>query len=436
MLCLSKSFNRNVEYSDQSLSMGYTTKAIQGISLSTMVKIGMTVLSAAKLMILARIISQYDFGLFAFVLVAIGIVESITETGINATIIQSSNSVKYFLDTAWVISIVRGLLISIFMIFLGFGMEMFYDIPQLLTLVGIASFVPLIKGFINPAVVTLHKEMSFVKDSVYRLSLLVVEVMTSVTLGLLLRSVYALVFGLLISALFEVALTFWMFEDRPRFVYLKSRAQEIFENMRGLNIMAILGYVVENMDSLIIGKVTSTSALGVYQSSYGLTHRFNLHLAKSVAHGTFPVYAKIQQDQVRLRRAFFRTLALSMIGFTLIGLPFYLFPRWTVLFFLGENWLEVVTLVRPLIIAGLLQSVVNLASPVFMARKSYFWLNANLFFTALCMLISISILGSHYGLGGAVHGVVLARAISVPIVLFGIFRVLYTTTQKPRRWQT
>lgn len=436
MLCLSKTFNRKVEYSDQSLSMGYTSKAIQGVSLSTLVKIGMTVLSAIKLMILARIISTYDFGLFAFVAVAIGIVESVTETGINATIIQSSKSVNYFLDTAWVISIIRGLLISIFMIFLGFGMEIFYDSPQLLTLVGIASFVPLIKGFINPAVVTLHKEMLFVKDSVYRLSLLVVEVVASVTLGLLLRSVYALVFGLLISAVFEVALTFWMFKDRPRFIYLKSRAQEIFENMRGLNIMAVLGYVVENMDSLIIGKVTSTSALGVYQNSYGLTHRFNLHLAKSVTHGTFPVYAKIQQEQLRLRRAFFRTLAISMTGFALISLPFYLFPHWTIVFFLGENWLEAVTLVRPLIIAGLLQSIVSISSPVFMARKSYFWFNANLFVTAVCMLVFVTILGRQYGLGGAVNGVLIARAISLPIVLIGIFRVLYSSPQKPRRWQS
>jgi lipopolysaccharide exporter len=416
--------------------MGYTSKAIQGISLSTLVKVGMTILSAVKLMILARIISKYDYGLFAFVAVAIGIVESITETGINATIIQSSKSVNYFLDTAWVISIVRGLLISIFMIFLGFGMEIFYDSPQLLTLVGVASFIPLIRGFINPAVITLHKDLSFMQDSVYRLSLLVVEVVASVSLGLLLRSVYALVFGLLISAVFEVALTFWMFKDRPRFIYLKSRAQEIFDNMRGLNIMAVLAYVVENMDSLIIGKVTSTSALGVYQNSYGLTHRFNLHLAKSVTHGTFPVYAKIQQDQVRLRRAFFRTLLISMVGFTLIGLPFYLFPRWTILFFLGENWIEAVTLVRPLIIAGLLQSVVNISSAAFMARRSYFWLNANLFVTALCMLTFIPTLGGQYGLGGAVHGVLLARAISLPIVLFGIFRVLYATTQQPRRWQS
>lgn len=407
--------------------MGYTNKAIQGVSSNSVVKVLMTVIAALKMMILARMLSQYDFGLFALVMVAIGIVESMTETGVNATIIQSSKSVSYFTNTAWVISIIRGLIISIVMIIMGFGMRLFYDSPQLFILVGIASLVPLIKGFINPFIVTLQKDMLFFRDSLYRLSLLIVEAAATISLAFLMRSVYALIFGLIIAAVFEVILTFIMFKERPRFIYMKSRAQEIFENMRGLNAMAILAYIVENVDSIVVGKVTSTSTLGVYQNSYGLTHRLNLQLAKSVTHGTFPVYARIQGDHGRLRRALFRTLGISMLGFTLLGLPFFLFPEFTIRFFLGENWLEAIPLVRPLMLAGLVQSVVSICSAFFMARKSFSWLNINLLSTITLMLILIPWLSAQSGLVGAVLAVLLARIVSLPFVLIGVHQMLQQT---------
>src|SRR5687767_6666961 len=256
--------------------MGYTKNAVQGVGWNGAVKVATILLSAAKIMVLARILTQADFGLFALVAVAIGIVESLTETGVNPTIIQSNKSINYFLDTAWVISIVRGLIVSIVMILMGFGMSYFYNSPQLFVLVGVASLIPLIRGFINPAIVSLQKDLRFFRDSVYRLSLLVVEVSSAILFGFLFRSVYALIFGLIASAIFEVLLTFLMFKEKPRLQYLKSRAHEIFHNMKGLNISSILGYVVENVDSLIVGKVIGTSGLGIYQNSYGFTHKLNL----------------------------------------------------------------------------------------------------------------------------------------------------------------
>ncbi len=374
---------------------------------------------------LARILSQADFGLFALVAIAIGIVESLTETGVNPTIIQSSKSINYFLDTAWVISIVRGMIISILMILMGFGMSLFYNIPQLFILVGVASLIPCIRGFINPAIVSLQKDLRFFRDSVYRLSLLVVEVSSAVLFGFLLRSVYAIIFGLISSAVFEVILTFLMFKTRPQLHYLRSRAQEIFHNMKGLNISSILGYVVENVDSVIVGKVIGTQGLGVYQNSYGFTHKLNLELAKSVQHGTFPVYTKITDDQQRLKRAYLKTIQVSLSSFVLIALPFFFFPRVTILILLGEKWLAAVPLIKPLLVAGIIQSAASISSSLLVARRAYFWLNSNLLITAVLMIGLVSMLGMQYGLIGAVYGVLISRLIALPASLYGVYQTLH-----------
>jgi len=408
--------------------MGYTKHAIRGAGWNGALQIATTLLSALKIVILARILSPNDFGLFALVAVTIGIVESFTETGINPTIIQSPKSITYFLDTAWVISIVRGLIISICMMTAGFAMQFIYDSQQLFVLVGVASLIPLIKGFINPAIITLQKDLRFFRDSFYRLLVLVVEVVSTISLALLLNSVFAMVFGLVISAIFEVIITWAMFSIRPRFAYISSRAKEIFDNMKGLNVLSILGYASENVDNLIVGKVVGTAGLGIYQNSYGFTHKLNLQLAKSVQIGTFPVYARISDDLQRLKRAYLKTVLTSLGTFILIAIPFFLFPRETVLLLLGNQWLEAVPLIRPLLLAGLLQSVVAMSSSLLVARRAYFWLNANLFITTTTMIVLVVILGSQYGLIGAVMGVVIARALALPASLFGVYKTLTTKT--------
>src|SRR5258708_5364169 len=110
--------------------MGYTRKALHGVGWNSVLKILSAFVTAVKIFALARLLTPTDFGLFSLVAIAIGLIEATTETGINTTIVQSAKSVHYFLDTAWVIAIFRGLVISIVMIGLGFFMQQFYQEQQ------------------------------------------------------------------------------------------------------------------------------------------------------------------------------------------------------------------------------------------------------------------------------------------------------------------
>jgi len=408
--------------------MGYSKRAYQGIGWNSVVKILMTLMGAGKIFLLARLLAPADFGVFALVVVALGLVESATETGINATIVQSKRSVSYFLDTAWVISIARGLVISLAMVSMGYVMQFVYHDQQLFFLIGFASLVPFIRGFINPAIVSLQKNLQFFRDSLYRFVLLAVEVVASVIFCFIFRSVTGLVVGLIFAALFEVLITFLFFSEKPRFHYLKSRAEEIFRNTKGLSISAVLGYIVENIDDIIIGKVVGTSGLGMYHNAYAVSHKLNHQFAKSVQHGTFPVYAKILKEEnlekSRLARAFWKTLGVSMGFFILVAVPFFLFPELSIRILLGEKWLEAASVLRVLIIAGIIQSVVSISTALLIARKQYAWLNANLLVNAVVMIPLIIFLGQRYGLQGAAFALLLSRIVSLPITLIGVKRAL------------
>jgi lipopolysaccharide exporter len=404
--------------------MGYSKHAFLGSSWNSLVKVLTIFVTAAKYFLLYRLLTPHDFGLAQYVIIAIGILESFTETGINTTIVQSKKSITYFLDTAWVISILRGLLISILMILSGFWMRNFFHEDGILLLATVASFSPLIKGFINPAVVTLYKDLRFFRNSVYLFSLVFVDAVAAITFAFLFRSVFIFVYAMIVSALFEVVISFLFFTDIPRFNFLKSRAQEIFANARGLNLSAILSYLNENIDNLLVGKVVGTTGLGIYSNGYSLSHKFTLQFAKSVQYGTFPIFVKISDEKKRLQRAFWKSSLVSLGIFAIVSIPFMLFPAFVVQIFAGDQWGAVVPILRPLVVASLIQSFVAMSTALFTATKNYTWLNGMMFINFVSLVALVVILGSQYGLQGSVWGVLLSRAIVLPFALLGIWSIL------------
>ncbi|PIR65184.1 MAG: hypothetical protein COU63_00800 [Candidatus Pacebacteria bacterium CG10_big_fil_rev_8_21_14_0_10_36_11] len=402
--------------------VNYTQKTLAGFSWQTLYKGLLVGVAMIKMYILARLLNPEAFGLFSLTAITLGITESLTQTGINVTILQSKQSVKYFLDTAWVIAIIRGFAIGSIMLLMGLFMQGYYHEPKLLGLITVAALVPVIKGFINPYIVTLHKEMQFFQDSVYRFSLVLVESLAAVILGMLTHSVWSLVWALVISAIYEVIISFIFFQLKPKFAYIPSKGKTILNNAKWLSISTVLNYLNENADDFVLGKIFGTHALGIYHNAYAMSHKANYDFSKSAHHSTLPAFAQLADSPMRLHRAFLRSLFALVAFISFASLPLILFPKFFVTFVLGNQWLEVIPLVRPLVFAGILQSVSNLSYALFLARKQYKILNFHLMTTLSIMFILIIWWGNSYQLLGGVYGILVARFIGLPLILVGILR--------------
>ncbi len=400
--------------------MSYTQKTLVGFSWQTIYKAILVGIAMIKMYFLARLLDPQAFGLFSLTAITLGITESLTQTGINVTILQSKQSVKSFIDTAWVVAIIRGFVIGIIMLLMGLFMQNFYQEPQLLILIAVAALVPIIKGFINPYIVILHKEMRFFQDSLYRFSLIFVESLAAVILGFLTHSVWSLVFALIIGAIYEVVISFIFFKLKPKFNYLPSKGKIILNNAKWLSLSTVFNYLNENVDDFILGKIFGTHALGIYHNSYALSHKANYDFSKSVHHSTLPAFTRLTDSSLRLQRAFYRSMLALIALISFASLPLIIFPGFFVKLILGSQWLEVIPLVRPLIFAGIVQSISNQSYALFLARKQYKILNLHLFSSLVLMIILLIWWGNSYQLLGAVYGILVSRLIALPLILVGI----------------
>jgi lipopolysaccharide exporter len=399
-------------------AMGYLKNTISGFSWQTVLRLISMVTVLVKTMFIARILSPNDYGLFALIAIALGLVEATTETGVNFTIIQSKRSIKYFIDTAWVIAIIRGFIIGIIMVLLGIAMSKFYNEKSLTILVATAAFIPVIKGFINPSIVLFHKNLEFFKDSFFKLAVILFEATAAVIFAFIFKSVIALVFGLIAGSIFEVILSFIIFKDKPVFNYINSRAKIIFSNAKGLSISAALSYINQNADDLILGKAIGTYSLGLYHNAYSLGHKVNYDFAKSVNHSVFPIFTKIASDKKRLQSAFIKSLAVTLVITVGISLPLLLAPKFIVNLILGERWLEITPYLYLFVISGILQSISIIFYSMFYALKKYKTVNSHLLFTVILLISLLSFLPKQYGIAGAGIAVLTSRLVSLPILFY------------------
>lgn len=399
--------------------MAYTRKFMEGLGSQFLYRGVAAGLAFIKLLVLARLLTPTQFGVFSLVLIALGVTEAATETGINLTILQSKKPITYFLNTAWVISIARGVMIALIMLAIGGFMNYYYQDPSVLPLVFFAASIPLIRGLINPSVVMMQRELKFLNDGLFRISLTLVEVTAAISFAWLTRSVYALVGAMVAAAIWEVILSFVIFKNRPRFEYVASRARVIFGNTKWLSITAVLNYLQENMDNLLIGKFLGTANLGYYDLGYRLSHKTH-ELARASHFSSLPIYIRVKTEPTRLLRAFTKTFASTIGLLFLAGLPLFFFPQLTVIFF-GIKWAAIVSSIPVLTGAALLLSATTLCYTLFLSREEYSRVTAHLLLSTVLMAGLIWWL-SPWGLLGASWAILLSRLISSPLLLWGVWK--------------
>jgi len=62
--------------------------------------------------VLARLLAPDDFGLFGIALLSLVSLDSLTQTGFDLAVIQKDGDIGPYLDSAWTIQILRGVLIA------------------------------------------------------------------------------------------------------------------------------------------------------------------------------------------------------------------------------------------------------------------------------------------------------------------------------------
>jgi lipopolysaccharide exporter len=404
-------------------SMGYKRDAIKGVSWMSAFRITTRALAFAKTAVLARVLSPSQFGVFGIASLVLVFLEMLTETGINIFLIQSKKSIGGYINSAWVVSILRGIIISTLLVACSPFIAAFFKTPEALHILFFIALVPLVRGFINPSSVKFQKELNFNSEFWFRTSIFFLDAIVSIVLAITTRSVYSLVWGILSGAILEVLLSFVIFRPIPHFSIDKSYFGEIFHKGKWVTLYGILSYFTDNGDNVIVGRIMGSSSLGIYQMAYKISILPISEVSDVVCRVIFPVYTRIAEDNKRLLRAFIKTNIAVLLATFLLGTIVFLFPEQIILILLGKNWLSAVPVLKILAIYGTLRTIAGPASALFLSVSKQKYITIMIFVRFLGLALTIYPFVIFYGLIGAGYSALVSVIVEIPVVLYLTYRI-------------
>jgi O-antigen/teichoic acid export membrane protein len=325
------------------------------------------VLGFGRSVLMARLLTPEDFGIVAFALTFLNLTTPLRDFGLDQALIHRRPEEDLSLNQALAVHFwLRVILIFGFLLLLAAAMPIIRRVyPERAMLVPI--LLALTGGEIAAALGStptayLRKEMHFEK-------LAVLQVLTSLSMtivGPLLAwkgwGAWAIV-GERISGLMVATTVVWVLIHPWRMVWGFDwrMAKWYFHYGKFVLTSRVLNMVVNEFDDFWLGTTMGSVSLGYYSKAYEFAQYPRRMITEPVIRVLFPAFAKIQDDRLRLSKAYFRISSFIVrAGFLLVG-SLVLVAREVITLLLGGNWSPMASTFQLMIVYTLLDPLLSVS---------------------------------------------------------------------------
>jgi len=229
--------------------MGYKKTAVKGVSWITFLRVSTRAITILRFSILGRLLTPAQFGFFGIASLILSLLEVITETGINIFLVQDKRGIKEHINSAWVVSIIRGIVLTLLILLLAPFIASFFNAERAYKTIVFMAIIPFIRGFINPGIIAYQKELQFHKEFRLRFILFLIDVVVATAFAFITRDATSFVYGLIASAILEVILSFALVPIWPKLQFEYEKVKHIFHRGWWVTITGIFSYLADNGDN-------------------------------------------------------------------------------------------------------------------------------------------------------------------------------------------
>ncbi|TDX21872.1 oligosaccharide flippase family protein [Rhodovulum visakhapatnamense] len=382
---------------------------------------GTQVLRLAGNLVLTRLLVPEYFGLMTIVQVVTTAVQMFSDTGVHVSIMQSKRGDDpLFLDTAWVVQILRGALLWVIVTALSGPAAAFYDQPELAALLPVASVGLLICGFRSTKMATAGRHLALGRVTLIELSTQAICLVILALLAFWLRSVWALLIGGLVGqALNTLASHLFLPGHANRFRLERAAFGEQFNFGKFIFLSSTLGFLLNQGDRAILGKFVSMSELGIYNIGFFLA-TVPLMLTRQFGDRILiPLYREKPPSAGAENRVKIRKARLGLTGAMLVlSLFLAIAGDWLIRLLYTEAYHEAGPILVLLALSGMPFIISNAYTGLYLAAGRSRDLTLQLSFTAAVQMIVLYTGVKAFGLLGAAIAPAIVAMISYPVTVY------------------
>jgi PST family polysaccharide transporter len=367
-----------------------------------------SIMQLIALIVLARLLSPTEFGLFAAALVVLGISTIFSELGVGPAIVQRPTLEERHLRAGFTLSLLLSHAVAALVWAGAPAIAGFFQLPELSQVVRVASLMFVFHGIAAVAQGLAQRELRFrwlagVEAGAFGVGF----VLAGPVLAWLGFGIWALVGAHLIQHFVRMVVLL-AGQPHPKQLLLERRAiNELLYFGGGFTVARIGNFIAGQGDKLVAGRWLGAQALGFYVHAYQLITAPATLVGQVLDRVLFPTMALVQGEPARLARAYRSGVAVCALLILPASVVVAIVASEIVLVLLGPAWAGVVVPLRILAVGMLFRTSYKLSDSVARATGAVYaraWRQG----AYAGAVVAGSLVGQVWGLGGMALGVLAA----------------------------
>lgn len=300
------------------------------------------------LVVMARILSPTDFGLFTMVLVVTGILDIIVYGGLTMSAVQKHEITQDEISNLFWLNVLLSITLAAICFLCGPLLVHFYGEPRVWWIASV-----LLVGLIVGSAGSQH--MAIMQRQLRYTELTAIDVVGSLSSTIIGISMavagcgyWALVVGAVTLPIVNTLCVWWVSGWRPS---APSRSVDVRPMVRyGITVVSngLVVYFAYNTEKILLGRFWGVELLGLYGRANQLIGLPIAQLHSAIGGVAFAGLARVQNDPERYRRYFLKIYALAVSLTAPVTLFCAVYAEDIILVALGPKWIEAAPLFRAL----------------------------------------------------------------------------------------
>lgn len=306
-------------------------------------------------LVIARFLTPAEFGMVSLAVAMLMMLRAITELPVSEALIRSERLTSQDVDTAFTLSLLRGLAVATVLALAAWPMGQLYEDQRLVALTLALILAPLSMALRSPRLVQFSRELNYTPATLLDLGSRLAGFVASVGIVLITGSYWALVVGLLLPPVVAAPISYLIAPYRPRLSLASWKGIMSFAGW--VTLARFVATANGEIDRFFIGGVLGKAAVGFFAIGRSVATTASWAIGTPLMQAMFPGFAKMQSDPDRLRAAYLKGQGILVAVVMPLGFGLSALAEPVVALVLGEQWRPVIPIIQVFAIVGALATV-------------------------------------------------------------------------------
>lgn len=258
-------------------------------------------------LIISRLLFPEAFGLMALVYTFLSGLEMLSDFGVFPNIIQSKRGDDpKFLNTAWTLHGVRGIILWFCACLISWPVSVFYKEPILQWLLPVAGLTTVMSGFVSTKWATTNRNLDLRRLTIVEISTQILSIIVLIGCAFVAKmmnaprdvAVWSLVVGSLFASAIKLILSHTYLQgEKNRFDWDRESLTELAQFGRWVFFTTLLTFFALQGSNLVIPRLMGVAFLGIFSFAQNLSRLTGDIVTIVGTRVLFPSYAELARDR-------------------------------------------------------------------------------------------------------------------------------------------